>query len=117
MSEPDEALLWARSQVPEYWYEDPGDIEWRARAYRAGQAASAERIKALEEVGGLLAWLAEHPEIELSWGVSGDASECLWRVHSVSGGINDREWRLVDVGHTPTEALTNARNLLKEADQ
>ena len=48
MTEPDEALIWARSQVPEDWYEDQGDIEWRARAYRAGQAASAERIKALE---------------------------------------------------------------------
>jgi hypothetical protein len=123
-----------------------------AHGYRAGQAASAERIKALEhdlmwtdqawesaqesvvygytlmdrqdarikaleEAGDLLAWLAEHPEIELSWGDVGDVSECLWRVHLRHGGINDREWRLVDVGHTPTEALTNARALLKEADQ
>lgn len=49
MTEPDEALIWAREQVPEGWYEDEDDLEWRAKAYRAGQAASAERIKALEE--------------------------------------------------------------------
>ena len=103
MTEPDEAVWFIRER------------EARAQGYRAGQAASAERIKALEEVGDLLAWLAEHPEIELSWGDAGDVSECLWRVHVRHGGINDREWRLVDVGHTPTEALTNARALLKEA--
>ena len=171
MTEPDEATLWAREDwakirkaaggpfqntdaaeiragKKDVW----GDVTVRAHAYRAGQAASAERIKALEhdlmwtdqawesaqesvvygytlmdrqdarikaleEAGDLLAWLAEHPEIELSWGDVGDVSECLWRVHVRHGGINDREWRLVDVGHTPTEALTNARALLKEADQ
>ena len=173
MTEPDEALIWARERAKADWLEcddEVGglhaaaedfpsgdsdhfeDIEWRAEAYRAGQAASAERIKALEhdlmwtdqawesaqesvvygytlmdrqdarikaleEAGDLLAWLAEHPEIELSWGDVGAVSECLWRVHLRHGGINDREWRLVDVGHTPTEALTNARKLLKEADQ
>jgi hypothetical protein len=115
MSEPDEALRYARGQARLGNHRD-----WLPEAYRAGQAASAERIKALEEAnegGGLLVWLAEHPELELSWGDFGDVSECLWRVHVRHGGINDREWRLVDVGHTPTEALTNARNLLKEADQ
>jgi hypothetical protein len=70
-----------------------------------------------DEAGDLLAWLAEHPEIELSWGDVGDVSEHFWRVHAVSGGINDHEWRLVGSGHTPTEALINARALLKEADQ
>jgi hypothetical protein len=48
VSEPDEALIWARSQVPEDWYDDRAVIGWRAEAYRAGQAASAESIKALE---------------------------------------------------------------------
>jgi FMN phosphatase YigB (HAD superfamily) len=136
MTEPDEALLWARERAKRrvsFWPPNPqqaialrveidagkhdAELSDEARAYRAGQAASAERIKALEEAGDLLAWLAEHPEIELSWGDVGDVSECLWRVHVRHGGINDREWRLVDVGHTPTEALTNARALLKEADQ
>lgn len=48
MTEPDEALIWARSQVPDGWYEAEEDLQWRADAYRAGQAASAARIKALE---------------------------------------------------------------------
>ena len=134
MSKPDEALMWARESayqralemldgdeveaLAQLDSEDAGYvIEWLADTYRAGQAASAERIKALEETGDLLAWLAEHPELELSWGDVGDVSECLWRVHVRHGGINDREWRLVDVGHTPTEAMRNARALLKEADQ
>jgi hypothetical protein len=98
----------------------PNESRDQPAAMRAALAPFLERIKALEganEGGGLLAWLAEHPELELSWGDVGDVSECLWRVHLRHGGVNDREWRLVDVGHTPTEALTNARNLLKEADQ
>jgi hypothetical protein len=70
MTEPDEALIWARERAKADWLEcddETGtlhaaaedfpsgdsdhfeDIEWRAEAYRAGQAASAERIKALEE--------------------------------------------------------------------
>jgi hypothetical protein len=69
MTEPDEALIWARERAKADWLEcddETGtlhaaaedfpsgdsdhfeDIEWRAEAYRAGQAASAERIKALE---------------------------------------------------------------------
>jgi len=71
MTEPDEALIWARERAKADWLEcddETGtlhaaaedfpsgdsdhfeDIEWRAEAYRAGQAASAERIKALEEL-------------------------------------------------------------------
>jgi hypothetical protein len=67
-----------------------------------------------KKAGDLLAWLEQHPELELSWGDIGDVSEGNWRVHARHGGVNDREWRLVDVGRTPTEALTNARALLKE---
>jgi hypothetical protein len=73
MTEPEEALLWAREIVAvEYEnFADPVSAEWVRRgsydrgvvivaaraAYRAGQAASAERIKALEEAlrGGLSA--------------------------------------------------------------
>ena len=130
MSEPDKAILWARERAARWQDESGGEagpsyrsgkldflLGEEVEGYRAGRAASAERIKALEEAGDLLAWLAKHPEIELSWGDVGDVSECLWRVHVRHGGINDREWRLVDVGHTPTEAITNALALLKEADQ
>jgi len=66
MSKPDEALMWVRSQVPEYWYEDPGDIEWRARAYRAGQAASAERIKALEAENAALEEMAGNLQVRMN---------------------------------------------------
>ena len=44
MTEPDEALLWAREQSAL-----PAVQTVTAHAYRAGAAASAERIKALEE--------------------------------------------------------------------
>jgi len=61
MTEPDEALIWAREQgFPIYQHHT------LARAYRAGQAASAERIKKwkqeraelLLEKGLFIAWLA-----------------------------------------------------------
>ena len=44
MTEPDEALLWAREQSAL-----PAVQTVTAQAYRAGAAASAARIKALEE--------------------------------------------------------------------
>jgi hypothetical protein len=46
MTEPDEALIWARLACGDNTREQ----RRLADAYRAGQAASAERIKALEEV-------------------------------------------------------------------
>lgn len=63
MSEPDEALIWAREYWAARFEEDTHPkvasdyrsgrcdihIKSEAEAYRAGQAASAERIKALEE--------------------------------------------------------------------
>jgi hypothetical protein len=64
MTQPDEALLWARDAAARPWGEtDPeycrqvqaGDwddepvVKWRATAYRAGAAASDARIKALEK--------------------------------------------------------------------
>ena len=53
MTEPDEALIWARQYKEHRAYLQ----ELMAVGYRAGQAASAERIKALEEAlrGGLSA--------------------------------------------------------------
>ena len=63
MTEPDEAMLWARENLASRCDEDDdpkgaklyrsGDlddlIDLTPEAYRAGRAASAERIKALEE--------------------------------------------------------------------
>lgn len=46
---------------------------------------------------------------ELSWcEVDGDPSECAWHVHSVNGGRNDREWTVVAIGETPSEAIRAA---------
>ena len=63
MTEPDEALIWARDDLagefdvykPYYAAlirrgREDASLSASARAYRAGQAASAERIKALEEL-------------------------------------------------------------------
>jgi hypothetical protein len=62
MTEPDEALIWARDDLagefdvykPYYAAlirrgREDASLSASAHAYRAGQAASAERIKALEE--------------------------------------------------------------------
>jgi hypothetical protein len=111
MTEPDEALIWARERAKADWLEcddEVGglhaaaedfpsgdsdhfeDIEWRAKAYRAGQAASAERVKALEEVTQNLIALLD---------------------------CDDREVSLAAWDEALDEALDEARNLLKEADQ
>jgi hypothetical protein len=42
---------------------------------------------------------------ELSWGELDDPSECVWQVHSVNGGRNDREWTLLATAETPSEAI------------
>lgn len=67
MTEPDEALLWAREQLANTWRKDgappkavaaalAGEFDdvlgLAAHDYRAGAAASAERIKALEAALG-----------------------------------------------------------------
>jgi hypothetical protein len=107
MTEPDEALIWARERAKADWLESSDevgvlhtaaedfpsgdsdhfeDVAWRAEAYRAGQAASAERIKALKEA----------------------MRDCL--------GWHD----YADDLHKPVEvraAYMRARKLIKEADQ
>ena len=62
MTEPDEALIWARKRAreytnPVYWdaiKNGHADHDWgipeMTKGYRAGQAASAARIKALEDM-------------------------------------------------------------------
>jgi len=99
MTEPDEALLWAREDAAHLYDDDAPrvlagefdnwpDIKERVHVYRAGQAASAERIEALQEaIRRLLA--ASEPVEEYT--------------HEVAVRLE--------------EALTKARALLKEADQ
>lgn len=70
--------------------------------------ADRERI-AREDV---LAWLAEHHNLELSY--DGWDTEA-WLVHSVNGGRNDREWKLVSAGRTPALAIAAARDAILSA--
>jgi hypothetical protein len=83
MTEPDEALIWAR-QHKEYRAALQGLM---ADAYRAGQAASAERIKALEEA--------------------------IRRLTNMLAESDDPPGLIMVV----TKDLLDARALLKEADQ
>jgi hypothetical protein len=85
VSEPDEAILWAREDwakirkaaggpfqntdaaeiragKKDVW----GDVTVRAHAYRAAQAASAERIKALEEENAALEEMAGNLQVRMS---------------------------------------------------
>lgn len=55
---------------------------------------------------GLLNWLEKHPECEVSH--DGWDDEPRWRVHQVTGGRNDREWKLVGKGETVREAILAA---------
>ncbi|KAK0351725.1 hypothetical protein LTR94_023821 [Friedmanniomyces endolithicus] len=56
----------------------------------------------------LWAWdaLAKRPGWEISF--SGDDEEDGWSVHSVAGGVNDREWTELARADTPLEAVLSA---------
>lgn len=83
----------------------PDDLLLDLRSF-VGEVAEAKAL-------GGLNWLAENVSLELSWGeIRGDLSDCAWRVHRCSGGINDREWTFIASGDTPLEALANARAVL-----
>jgi hypothetical protein len=114
MTEPDEALIWARERAKADWLESSDevgnlhaaaedfpsgdsdhfeDVAWRAEAYRAGQAASAERIKALSEA---LRECADALEAEV-----------------LGRSANDPPRRI----ERDMEPVKKARALLKETDQ
>ncbi len=61
----------------------------------------------------LLDWFAKHPQCELSF--AGYDDEQHWVVHRVSGGRNDREWRLVGEGETPRAAILAAMEGMRHA--
>lgn len=60
-----------------------------------------------EGLAALLRELARHTNWELTYGGWED-EEQLWKVHSVNGGRNDREWTLLGTGDTPAEAIAAA---------
>jgi hypothetical protein len=127
MTEPDEALIWARERAKADWLEcddETGtlhaaaedfpsgdsdhfeDIEWRAEAYRAGQAASAERIKALEgSIREALRLLNEYADMTLEeWDdtIADNGAAC---------------WMLIRAQLKAVVVADLNRALLKEADQ
>lgn len=57
---------------------------------------------------GVLAWLAERRNVELSYNYGDESEGGCWNVHRVTGGANDREWELIGTGETPTAALQDA---------
>jgi hypothetical protein len=121
MTEPDEALRYARESAYQRALEMlDGDetyvIEWLADTYRAGQAASAERIKALEE-DDLLEWMAtQHMSLD-PWQPEQEGAARVWLVAVWDDAEDYCDWRRIAEGNSPREALANARALLKEADQ
>jgi hypothetical protein len=107
MTKPDKAILWARKDAAEQCDRD-GELRiaaayrqghnddlliYEARAYRAGQAASAERIGKLE---GLLRECADALEAEVQGRSANDLPRRIER---------------------DMEPVKKARALLKEADQ
>jgi hypothetical protein len=129
MTEPDEAIKFAEAMMRSYNHLSdvvipptaPLRIDGRrltgieahnvtqafAQAYRAGQAASAERIKALEHIAGAAQQRAnDHGEQLL------DAYERIKALEEALRGLI--EWK-DDI--IPTRLWSNARALLKEADQ
>jgi hypothetical protein len=106
MTEPDEALLWARGQNGDPAKPRTVTSSYRAglmaHGYRAGQAASAEQIKALEEA------------------LLGLASASTERIKALEAGVSDaiayvefQKPNAVDLD----QLLRALRALLKEADQ
>lgn len=75
-------------------------------------AAVTRERDALREDAARLDALAQ-PGWELSMNNDSEAMDDeLWQVHRVSGGRNDREWRLIGQGVSPREAIDAARATL-----
>jgi len=135
MTEPDEALIWAREQSVQFWEslaakglppetiaahvalarsggydcdlenEAEGRRNW-LEGYRAGQAASAERIKALEEaIHEAMRRLNEYADMTVD----------EWDDSVADGGI--MAWMVIRQELETVVVYRLDRALLKEADQ
>ena len=119
MTEPDEALIWARDDLagefdvykPYYAAlirrgREDASLSASARAYRAGQAASAERIKALEEaIHEAMRRLNEYADMTVD----------EWDDSVADGGI--MAWMVIRQELKTVVVYRLDRALLKEADQ
>ncbi len=113
MSEPDKAILWARERAARWQDEGGGEagpsyrsgkldglLGEEVEGYRAGQAASAERIKALEEA------------------LRNSATAMQAHLEAVDKYNQENGTFLVGLGmRVMGVRIAEARNLLKEADQ
>jgi len=110
MTEPDEALLWARGQNGDPAKPRTVTSSYRAglmaHGYRAGQAASAERIKALEEA------IREATRVLEGFA---DMTVDQWDDDVADGGIV--AWMVIRQTLKTVVASGLNRALLKEADQ
>lgn len=68
--------------------------------FNAKARAPGIREAVLEEMGKHRNWELSYEHFE--------EEEGAWQVHSVNGGVNDREWTLIGAGYTPTAALEAA---------
>jgi hypothetical protein len=88
-------------------------VEELAETFLDAESRANALLSKVEMAEGVLNWLAAHPELELSYGYSEPEDwEDDWRVHSVHGGRNDREWTLIGRGPTPLAAIQAARDTL-----
>ena len=122
MTEPDEALLWAREQAKQL-REAPNDptrdlsaeidvgmhddeLSDMAHGYRAGAAASAERIKALEEGLSMLYDLFTHVKPSAFRNGVTDSTNTIDEGEVQAGLILDRAKALLKEPDEPTDEPT-----------
>jgi hypothetical protein len=119
VSEPDKAILWARERAARWQDESGGEagpsyrsgkldflLGEEVEGYRAGQAASAERIKALEEaIREAMRRLNEYADMTVD----------EWDDSVADGGI--MAWMVIRQELKTVVVYRLDRALLKEADQ
>jgi len=120
VSEPDKAILWARERAARWQDESGGEagpsyrsgkldflLGEEVEGYRAGQAASAERIKALE---GLL----NHAEDLFDWAAQSDCENGVRSLNKAAAATYLADAPATKAAILEIRELTRA--LLKEAD-
>lgn len=117
IAERDEALK-PFAEKAEFHGPGPSDSLLVTMPLRVFRAVAALLSKGSEEpaapVVDDLTWLAGRTNLELDHGAEDEEADAYWRIHSVNGGVNDREWTLVAIGRTPAEAIRNARSAVGE---
>ncbi len=99
----------------------PAWVALQALGAALATSSNAGRTVLVEECArDALAWFATQQNLELfhySPMFGDDHDDAVeWRVTSVNGGYNDREWTIVGRGDTPLAAVQSARAALTPAD-